>query len=88
MPQTMKGQSPGQLRRARTMKLVWISDRPERVCSTSILNFSTGSKLGRPPLPPEQLCNAFLSTGRNISKSSVAASYAPPVSEGVQLLTL
>jgi len=47
-----------------------------QACSTSILNFSTGSKPGRPPfdgwLPP----SAFLRTGRNSSKSTVAPSFS------------
>ena len=52
------------------------SDSPCSACSTSILNLSTGSKPGRPPfegwLPP----SAFLSTGRNSSKSTVAPSFS------------
>ncbi len=49
-------------------------DSPCSDCSTSIRNFSTGSNGGRLPFQRGARPRTRSSTGRNISKSTVAAS--------------
>ena len=60
--------------RSRTRYSVCSSDSPCSACSTSMRNFSTGSNGGLPPFQRGGVPSARTRTGRNISKSTVAAS--------------